>query len=267
MKLIILGSNGMLGNYLTSYLSKQYEVISLTRKDLDISRASEQEILQFMREHVREEDVILNASGIIKQREYNVVDMIRVNSLFPHILATYKKESGCNVIHITTDCVFSGKIGGYRETDLHDCLDDYGKSKSLGENDTITNIRTSIIGEERVNKKSLMEWVISKSGKTIDGYENHIWNGITCLEAAKLIEEIIQRANYWKGVRHVFSPTKVSKYELIKMINEIYQLGITVNKKTTDTPCHRDLATLYEPMVKKGLREQIIEIKEFKDLA
>src|SRR3989344_884617 len=221
MKVIIFGSNGMLGNYLQKYLSSKYKVFALTRDDIDVSRIDEFKLLQFMRNIIVKDDVIINACGIIKQRNYEVVDMIMVNGVFPHILAKFKDEVGCNVIHITTDCVFSGKKGLYIESDEHDCVDDYGKSKSLGENENLTNIRTSIIGEEKSNKRSLLEWVLSNKGKTLDGYENHIWSGVTCLELAKLIDSVIEGNTYWEGVRHIFSPDTISKYELVSMINDI----------------------------------------------
>ena len=261
MKIVIFGSNGMLGNYLKSYLGKKYELLPLTRKDIDISIADESKLLQFMHDNINKDDIIINACAILKQDENNIIDMIKVNSLFPHILAKFKKEVGCNVIHITTDGVFSGKKGSYIESDEHDGIDVYGKSKSLGENPTITNIRTSIIGEEKTNNKYLLEWVISNKGKVIEGYENHLWNGVTCLELAKLIDRIIKDNKYWNGVRHVFSPDTVSKYELINMINKIYDLNITVNKKTTNNNCYRNLQTSFTPLINKSLYNQIAELK------
>lgn len=262
MKVIILGSNGMLGNYLKTYLSKKYDVIALTRKDIDFS-ADEFHIINSLRTIINKGDVIINACGVLKQREYNTLDMIMVNSVLPHILAKLKEQTKCEVIHITTDCVFSGAKGLYLETDKHDCIDDYGKTKSLGENTTLTNIRTSIIGQEKFNKKSLLEWVRSNKGNTIDGYDNHLWNGVTCLELAKYIESIITTNSYWLGVRHVFSPNTVSKFELIHMINDIYDLDLTINKKSTDTPCYRNLSSLLTGVISKSLYNQIEDLKEY----
>jgi dTDP-4-dehydrorhamnose reductase len=258
MKVVIFGSNGMLGSYLKAYLGKKYKLLALTRGDVDLSTINEYELLQFMYDNITKDDVIINTSGVIKKDR---PDIFKINSLFPHILAKFKKETGCNVIHITTDGVFSGKRGSYVESDEHDYIDDYGKSKSLGENPTITNIRTSIIGEEKINKRYLLEWVISNKGETIDGYNNHLWNGVTCLELAKLIDKIIKDDAYWNGIRHVFSPDSVTKYELINMINEVYNLNITVNKKMTNNKCHRNLQTQYIPMIDKSLYDQILELK------
>jgi dTDP-4-dehydrorhamnose reductase len=263
MKTLIFGSNGMLGAYLTSYLKTKHTVIAITRKDIDLSLANKAEILMFLKENVKMGDLIINACGVIKQRSYNSIDMINVNSLFPQILAEFKDYINCNVIHITTDCVFSGNKGLYNEIDKHDCLDDYGKSKSLGENLNITNIRTSIIGEEKLNKKSLLEWVISNKNGTIDGYENHLWNGVTCLELAKLIDKIINEKLFWNGVKHVHSPNTVSKYELVTMINKIYNLGLTINKKNTETHCYRNLSSIFPNFINQDLYTQILEQKNY----
>lgn len=265
MKIILLGSNGMLGNYLKTYLGNQYKLLALTRKDIDLSIIDESRVLNFFRNKVSIDDIIINASGIIKQRDYKVIDMIMVNSVLPHTLAKIKNETGCNIIHITTDCVFSGKKGNYIETDEHDCIDDYGKSKSLGENPTLTIIRTSIIGEEKTHKKSFLEWVISNKDKVIDGYDNHLWNGVTCLELAKYVNQMIQKKVFWTGVRHIFSPNTVSKYELANNINKIYGLNITINKKSTAVDCHRNLSSLFNDLlITKPLFDQIVELKAFK---
>jgi dTDP-4-dehydrorhamnose reductase len=264
MKIIIFGSNGMLGTYLNKFLQKKYEVISVTRKDIDLSKSTENEILNFLSNCVSEKDLIINSSGVIKQREYDINDMINVNSVFPNILSKFKKNKNCNIIHITTDCVYSGHKGNYVENDHHDCLDEYGKTKSLGENKNLTIIRTSIIGEEIDNKKSLVEWVKSQSNTTINGYVNHLWNGVTCLELSKLIDNMIQEMGFWEGVKHIFSPKTVSKYELVSMINKIYDLNITINEVETSEKCYRNLNSLYGCPIKIDLYEQIIEMKNFK---
>jgi dTDP-4-dehydrorhamnose reductase len=261
MKIVLFGSNGMLGTYLNKYLSSKYEIIPLTRKELNLSKIDDTK--SYIRNIITNNDIIINAAGVIKQRDYNPLDMILVNSVFPNILAEIKTEIKCNVIHITTDCVFNGNTGEYTENDAHDCLDDYGKSKSLGENPINTNIRTSIIGEEKYNKKSLLEWVKSNKGKIINGYENHLWNGVTCLELSKQIQQIIINKNYWNGTRHIFSPNTVNKFELSNIINEIYNLEIIINKFNTNSKCYRNLKSIYNNPVKLDLFNQIKEMKEF----
>ena len=262
MKIILLGSNGMLGSYLRSYLSDKYELLPLTRNDIDLS-TSESDIISYLDKITNEGDIIINSAGVIKQRDYNVKDMIMLNSVLPHILNKIKVLKKCEVIHITTDCVFSGKEGNYTEESTHDCLDDYGKSKSIGENLNNTNIRTSIIGEELQNKKSLIEWVRSNANKTINGYNNHLWNGLTCLELPILIHKIISEDLFWEGTRHIHSPNTVSKYELTSMINEIYELNIHIDKIETKDNCFRNLNSIYDPFISKDLYTQIKEQKNF----
>lgn len=256
MKIYVFGPNGMLGNYLVKYLSSYFDVIPISRKDFDLNGNFKEipEKYEFF-----PDDVIINAAGIIKQRHYSQEELIKVNSLFPHFLSTLN----CNVIHITTDCVFSGKDGFYNEDSFHDCIDDYGKSKSLGENLNLTIIRTSIIGEEVENKKSLLEWVRSNKNQNINGYLNHFWNGVTCLELSKQIYNIIETNSYWKGVRHYHSPDAVSKYELVSHINEIYKLGNNIIP-TMEKYCDRTLTSKYGCPIRTKIKDQIIESKEYK---
>jgi len=262
MKIILFGSTGMLGNYLNSYLSDKYDVLALSRDDWDLSELNEEHFSVFMHNlSISKDDVIINAAGIIKQRDYKPLDMIMVNSVFPHLLANIKKIYKCNVIHITTDCVFDGDRGLYFESDEHNPIDDYGKSKSLGEASNLTTIRTSIIGEELNNKKSLLEWV--KSNKAVDGYTNHIWNGITCLEFSKYIDKMITNNIYWEGVRHIFSPDNITKYELIKMISDIYDLNIIVNPTEYFQHIHRNLETIFTNPITNSIFSQINELKNY----
>jgi dTDP-4-dehydrorhamnose reductase len=265
MKIVIPGANGMLGKYFCLFLSKKYNVIPITRQDIDLYKTNSNNIKKFFTDIISKDDVILNAAGIIKQRIFDIQEMIKVNSVFPHVLNDIKTSTGCNIIHITTDCVFSGNKGNYVETDKHDCLDEYGKTKSLGENNNNCNIRTSIIGEELYNKKSLIEWVKNNQNKEITGYMNHFWNGVTCLELAKFIDEnILQSKNFWSGTRHIYSPNTVSKYELVNLINDVYNLNIKIIETNTEEKCCRNLFSIYNTNnVAKTLQEQLIELKNF----
>ena len=166
------------------------------------------------------------------------------------------------MIHVTTDCVFSGSTGLYLENHPHDCIDDYGKSKSLGEPKDITVIRTSIIGEELSNKKSLLEWVRSNKNFKVNGFINHFWNGLTCLELSKQIKTIIDTGNYWKGVKHYFSPNVVSKCQLVKDISEIYDLNIEVIPHLSYHN-NRSLSSNHECPVILTINEQIREMKQY----
>ena len=247
MKVFLFGANGMLGNYVQSYLSLNHiQVIPLTRKDFDLEELSVLSLKKFMEEKgLGAYDVIVNCAGVIpqasKDRELSKRNYYKINSILPIILSMLTNH----MIHVTTDCVFSGKTGGYHEYSTHDETNDYGTSKSLGELCDGTIIRTSIIGEELINKRSLLEWIISNENRTINGYFNHLWNGVTCLQLAKIIHKIISENIYWKGVRHIFSPTTVSKYELCKMISDIYELNIKVNEYDTEK-VDKSLSSVYQ---------------------
>jgi dTDP-4-dehydrorhamnose reductase len=230
MKIILFGATGMLGKYIFNHLKNLYNVKCILRNQFDIINDSWLKLENILKEILVEGDIIINCSGIIPQKNNNnLKEYIKVNSLFPHKLNEILCKINCHFIHITTDCVFSGLKGNYIDSDCHDSDSIYGISKSLGECENATIIRTSIIGEELYSKKSLLEWVLNNKNNTIDGYTNHYWNGVTCLTLAKIIYEMIEKKNFWKGVRHIFSPETVSKYYLCKYINEIYNLNITIN--------------------------------------
>ena len=269
-KILIFGSNGMLGNYVKSYLShKEYEIIPLTRKEYDLSQLSINTLttLLFEDKNIQKNDIVINCAGVIpqasNQRGLNTRLYFTINSLFPVILSQICDKVGAKMIHITTDCVFSGKDGKYSEDSIHDETNDYGMSKSLGELCKATIIRTSIIGEEIENKRSLLEWVKSNAGRSINGYINHYWNGVTCLQLSKIISEIIERGLYWEGVRHIFSPSSLNKYQLVKNIIQVYNLDIHVNEFKTEDKVDKTITSNYEAMFE--IPELYIQIEEMKN--
>jgi len=258
MKIILFGSTGMLGNYMKKYLTQFHEIVCVDRNTFDVESCDWVKLDGI----VQSGELIINCAGAIPQQKCDIRKYIALNSLFPHKVNEIAKEYGIPFIHITTDCVFLGKDGNYDETSKHDAEDIYGISKSLGEDNTMCIIRTSIIGEEINHKNSLIEWVIKQKDGTIDGYENVFWNGVTCLQLAKIIEIIINKNVYWQGVRHIFSPNAVSKYELCQYINEIYELNITITKKQVDYK-KMTLSSIYNmelniPDIKEQIKEQYV---------
>ena len=251
MKIIVLGYTGMLGTYVYSHLKeKGYEVQGFNRDDLDIAESTlNEQILRSFLFHkgVKKDDVIINCMGAIKPMvdKYGTLPAIKVNSLFPHILANACENEDYKLIHITTDCVFTGDEGQYTEESPHDCKDVYGKTKSLGEPENCTVIRTSIIGEENGTSRSLIEWVKSQDGKTVYGYTNHQWNGLTCYQAAKVFEQIISEDLYWEGVRHIHSPNSLNKHQLVFRIAQAHGLNIEVTPTDGPTKCDRTLLSVY----------------------
>lgn len=250
MKILLFGANGMLGNYVNKYLLNFLKIVQINRIDYDLSLLNIITLENLLiTKNLEKDDIVINCAGVIpqssKERSLNSRLYFTVNSIFPVILSQICDKIGAKMIHITTDCVFSGKDGNYNENSVHDETNDYGMSKSLGELCNATIIRTSIIGEELTNKRSLLEWVKSNRGKEINGFIQHYWNGVTCLELAKIIYKIVKDNLYWSGVRHIFSPRSVSKYELVSMINEIYNLNIKVIPYETEK-VDKTITTTYD---------------------
>lgn len=263
MNIIVLGANGMLGNTLAKYLQESYSVTEITSKDFNVLVNS---IFDFTRFIQADTELVINCIGIIKPRikNYTTEEIFKVNSIFPLQLSNYlnKYFKHINMIHISTDCVFSGNKGNYKKDDLPDADDIYGISKILGEacacNSTV--IRTSIIGEEINNKYSLLEWAKSQKGKTINGWNNHVWSGVTTLELAHYIQYKID--NLQKGLIQLAS-TPITKYELLQLINDIYELNLNINKTESAEKCDRSLICSDENYFVPSLRLQLIRLKTF----
>jgi len=248
MKIIILGSTGMLGNAVGKYFLQKYgdDAIYLSYRNKDLAYGKNNFYFDPLKNDfnsIPNCDYMINCIGVIKPFMQNhSINSIKINSIFPRMLANHCTKNNIKLIHITTDCVFSGKKGSYTERDLHDCLDDYGKTKSLGEPNNCMVIRTSIIGEEIHKNASLISWVKSQAGKQVNGFSNHFWNGITTKQYAKICDKIIQENLYKPELFHVFSDT-VNKFELLHLINDKFNLDLTINDFKTEKTIDRTLAT------------------------
>ena len=268
-KIIVFGSTGMLGNYVSRYLkSKDFNVVDINRRDLDASNLENIYVYlenQMIIKQVKEGDVFINCIGVIKQRSNDKYKSLAVNSLFPYTLLDFAERRKTHYIHVTTDCAYNGIKGDYDENDIVCPCDYYGITKSQGEPSQATVIRTSIIGEELLNKKSLIEWVKSQKDQEVKGYTNHIWNGITCLQFAKICEEMINKNFFWKNIKHIHSPDKVNKFELVKLISDIYDLNLNIVPFETPEKCDRSLRSIRTDINFDipSLKDQIIEQKIF----
>ncbi len=187
----------------------------------------------------------VNAIGIIKQRKSSrdSVTSIEVNSLFPHRLALVCKEYHTRMIHISTDCVFSGKKGNYTEADAADAEDIYGRSKLLGEvvEEHCLTLRTSMIGPELHRKKSLLEWFLAQKNK-IKGYKSAIFSGFTTYELSRVIERMLTQFPEANGLYHV-SADPISKYDLLSMIRQKFDLPMQI-EPDYDFQCDRSLESI-----------------------
>lgn len=260
-RIVLLGSTGMLGRYVNLYFTgKGYSVFIPPVFDVRTVTREQLQTLLSLEEH----DVVINCIGLIKQRDgVTDDDMYAVNGKFPHLLAEVAEEEGAHLIHVTTDCVFDGSAGNYDEEEPHTAADVYGVSKSLGEPVNATVIRTSIIGSELGRKLSLLEWVKTKREGNCEGFTNHFWNGVTCLELAKKFEEIITEHDFWGGVRHYFSPRSLSKYELVKMISDVYGLRVSIAPVEAPQKIDRTLSTIYVFKLPPDIKKQLEELKTF----
>ncbi|MHB9024881.1 MAG: dTDP-4-dehydrorhamnose reductase family protein [Armatimonadota bacterium] len=176
-------------------------------------------------------DVVINCIGIIKQRDdaRAHIPSITLNALLPHLLAAWGSAWGARIIHISTDCVFNGKRGGYREGDPSDAEDLYGRTKYLGEvtGEHVLTLRTSIIGRELSQFQSLLEWFLRQRGRMIAGYTRAIFSGLTTNYLARLVGELIADHPHLHGLYQVTSPA-ITKYALLCRLRAAYDLPVEI---------------------------------------
>jgi dTDP-4-dehydrorhamnose reductase len=170
-----------------------------------------------------------------------------VNSAFPRDLARVAEQKNARVLQIATDCVFSGNRGHYLETDLHDAIDVYGKTKSLGEaeSESVMHVRVSIIGRELNRSTHLLEWVLSQANNAvIPGYVDHFWNGVTTKHFAKMAHGIITSDTFKPGVSHLVPANELSKAELVREIASTFgRLDLKIDDTESGHPTNRTLGT------------------------
>jgi dTDP-4-dehydrorhamnose reductase len=257
---LILGASGMLGSaVLKEFSTFEGELIATTRVGTRLVAGSNVRFLKFDAATDNLDstfsmpiDYVINCIGIIKPY-INDTDpkqaetAFEINGAFPNRLQSWASRRGAKVIQIATDCVFSGSKGNYLETDEHDALDVYGKSKSLGEasGPSMMHLRVSIIGPEVDRNSSLLEWVRNQpKNAEISGYTDHFWNGITSLHFAKIARGIIENDIFKLGVFHVLPRDSVSKSELVSLIAKyLGRSDIKVNPTATGANINRTLDT------------------------
>ena len=181
-------------------------------------------------------DVIINAIGVTIRRgsTKNISDTIYLNSFFPHQLSNWAVAFKKRLIHFSTDCVFSGSEGSYLEDTTPDALDYYGKTKGLGEVNSKSSltIRSSMIGPELFNKTELFEWIINNKEKEINGFSRVMYSGVTTVYMARLVADLIDNHKNLCGIYNTASKP-ISKYELLHLINDNFDLGLIINDDKT----------------------------------
>ncbi len=246
MRILVLGATGMLGHKMFQTLRERFEDthaavrsplsnlshIDLFQKGNIVAGVDAQDLVaitELVAEH--KPAVLVNCVGVIKQRNdaKAYIPSLTLNSLLPHHLSTELAKRGGRLIHFSTDCVFSGKRGGYTENDQSDAEDLYGKTKFLGEVSApnAVTLRTSMIGRELSHFQSLLEWFLRQKSRHVEGYTRAMYSGLTTNKLSEIVADLIEDHPELSGLYQVTGNT-ISKFELLKLIQERFKLPLEV---------------------------------------
>jgi dTDP-4-dehydrorhamnose reductase len=258
MRVLILGGDGMLGHRLLRHFAPRHETRVTLRQPLEAYRQFRIFDAGNAYEGVDARDpgavtrvvsgfapdAVINAIGVVKQRTGagNDVLSMEVNALFPHLIARVCRSRGARLVHVSTDCVFSGKKGNYSEQDRPDPVDVYGFSKLLGEagGTGVLTLRTSMIGPELHRKTGLVEWFLAQAkGEHVMGWRKAVFSGFTTSELARLLEILLTGHPQAAGLYHASAPA-ISKYDLLTELNRRLKRGVTIVPDESVT-CDRSL--------------------------
>jgi len=283
MKILVLGASGMLGSTVLRVMSERSDwiVFGALRSDQsdlhrlapsatlisDIHVDQPDSLLSAL--EISRPDAVINCVGLVKQLSIanDPLEAIPINSLLPYQLLKMCKSINARLIHISTDCVFSGAKGKYHEDDLPDATDLYGLTKRLGEIDDpqAITIRTSIIGRELKGHHSLLNWFLAQTGE-VQGYAKAIFSGLPAVELAHVIRDVVLPNPHLNGLYHVASDP-ISKLELLRLISQVYHKKIHI-VPDSDVIIDRSLnadrfykATGYKPPSWPELVDQMYKFK------
>jgi dTDP-4-dehydrorhamnose reductase len=274
MRVLVLGGDGMLGHQALRQLRAKHEIYGTLRREResyeplgcsDEGRTSIEKIREVVT--ACRPEAVINAIGIVKQRaeSTDAIQSLEINALLPHRLAMICEAVGARLVHFSTDCVFSGRRGNYKETDFSDAEDLYGRTKYLGETSGkhCLTLRTSMIGRELARKSGLLEWFLAQRGK-VKGYTKAVFSGFTTLEMARIIGNILAMKASISGVYHV-SSEPISKFELLTMIRDALNLPIEIEPydkfecdRSLDSSRFRE-ATGYRPPAWTAMIEELAQ--------
>lgn len=240
MRILVLGVSGMLGNAMYRTLSesadlevwgsvrssgaKRYFAESLRDRILAGVDMENMDSLSSLFERVRPQ-VVVNCVGLVKQlvESNDPLVALPINAMLPHRLSRYCALVGARLVHFSTDCVFSGKHGGYRESDVSDAQDLYGKSKFIGEvsdDAHALTLRTSIIGHELASHHGLVEWFLHQEG-SVRGYRRVVFSGLPTVELSRVVRDVVIPQAGLSGVHHVAS-APITKHDLLELVAKAY---------------------------------------------
>ncbi|MFC6283192.1 MULTISPECIES: dTDP-4-dehydrorhamnose reductase family protein [Polaromonas] len=284
MKVMVLGVTGMLGSAMFRVLSEHADlaVYGTARSDSARQHFSENLSTQIIVGTDVESsdslvstfatvrpDVVVNCVGLVKQlaKANDPLQVIPINTLLPHRLAVLCQATGARLVHISTDCVFSGAKGNYVETDFPDARDLYGRSKLLGEVDypNAITLRTSIIGHELTGNRSLVNWFLAQQ-QAVNGFTRVIFSGLPTVELATVVRDVVLPIKGLRGLYHV-SAKPINKFDLLQMLSKTYGKNIKINpseEPAIDRSLNSDRfreATGYTPPDWPALVQRMFEFK------
>ena len=274
-KILLLGSAGMAGQILKLELLKltdQIELVDVARNN----KISKPKIQLDITNFVQLEDIInngnfdfiINCVGLLNSfAEEHPDQAILINSYLPHFLEKTTSSTNTKLIHISTDCVFSGKSGNYKESDFKDGIGFYAHSKALGEviNSKDLTIRTSIIGPDlNISGIGLFKWLMNQNG-IVNGYTKAFWSGVTTVQLSKVILEIINRTSIPTGLIHLTNNAKISKFDLLNIIKNVFELKNLEIVEYNNYEVDKSLVNTRNDLNIKvpGYLEMILEMREW----
>lgn len=245
MKYLVLGGNGMAGHVLALHLRENGHDVDVTARNTNLFADS---IVLDVRDHERLDrivaggryDVVVNCAGLlIEASELRPDEAVLINAHLPHRVAWILRDTSTRLVHLSTDCVFSGKDGPYAEDAEPDGHRAYDRSKALGEivNDKDLTLRMSIIGPDwRPHRAGLFDWFMQQDRK-LDGFTRAWWSGITTIELAQAVEQLSQDGV--SGLMHLASSESITKYDLLVRLNETFDRGLSVQPVKRHSSDHR----------------------------
>lgn len=269
-KILVLGGSGMLGHVLLNKLKliRSFEVYDITRNKVERINNYKCDVTNFdsLLGIIKEikPNYIINCVGVlIKGSKQDPSNAILINALLPHRLAEFSKLVDAKLIHISTDCVFDGSKGNYIETDNKTAQDTYGLSKSLGEINDSENLtlRTSIIGPElKDNGEGLFSWFINQKGE-VNGFTESIWGGVTTPVLSDIIIKSINENH--TGLIHVTNGKPISKFDLLSLIKNNFELNNIALKKVLGKKTDKSLSTRFNYFKIPSYEEMISEMRNY----
>jgi dTDP-4-dehydrorhamnose reductase len=257
-KILILGSNGMLGTMVSEYFLNinEYEIF-LTNRAVESSDKNNKiykfdalnDDLESLIQDIKP-NYLINCIGVIKpeineNNKDSIERAIKINTYFPLSLSKLAEVYKFKFIQIGTDCVYSGNKGNYKESSFQDANDVYGKTKIGGEveNNMKYLIRGSIVGPEIGKGKSLLNWFLNQKNPMVNGFDDHMWNGITTLNFAKIAHGMIKNNNFEFHIQHIVPKDQVSKYNLLKYFKKYFDVDVEIEKINSSESVNRTLMT------------------------